>query len=180
MGTLLFFLFAFATIAALMWCALQLTKEQEDPLGDRLEMIQNANMVAGTGKPKRKKGKGIMGVIGSVPGAEDWIKENEKRLKQAGAKSPTAIVYYTVFNAIFLTVLLGGMAFIQRNNNFAQMVGGMVAAFLMGYMLPKFRASKVCETVQSEASGGTAGYHRSARHRAWHRSRPRSSHASRK
>jgi len=150
MGTLLFFLFAFGTIAALMWCALQLTKEQEDPLGDRLETIQNATMVAGTGKLKRKKGKGIMGVIASVPGADDWIKENEKRLKQAGVKSPTAIVFYTVFNAVFLLILLGGMAFIQRNNNFAQMVGGMVAAFLMGYMLPNFVLQKFAKRYKAK------------------------------
>jgi len=150
MGTLLFFLFAFGTIAALMWCALQLTKEQEDPLGDRLETIQNATMVAGTGKLKRKKGKGIMGVIASVPGADDWIKENEKRLKQAGVKSSTAIVFYTVFNAVFLLILLGGMAFIQRNNNFAQMVGGMVAAFLMGYMLPNFVLQKFAKRYKAK------------------------------
>lgn len=150
MGTLLFFLFAFGTIAALMWCALQLTKEQEDPLGDRLETIQSATMVAGTGKLKRKKGKGIMGVIASVPGADDWIKENEKRLKQAGVKSSTAIVFYTVFNAVFLLILLGGMAFIQRNNNFAQMVGGMVAAFLMGYMLPNFVLQKFAKRYKAK------------------------------
>jgi len=150
MGSLLFFVFAFVTLAALMWCALQLTKEQEDPLGERLDSIQNATMVAGTGKAKRKKGKGIMGVIGFVPGADDWIKENEKRLKQAGVKAPSAIVYYTVFNAIFLVILLGGMLYIQRNNNFAQMVGGMVAAFLIGYILPNFVLQKFAKRYKAK------------------------------
>jgi len=150
MGSLLFFVFAFVTLAALMWCALQLTKEQEDPLGERLDSIQNATMVAGTGKAKRKKGKGIMGVIASVPGADDWIKENEKRLKQAGVKAPSAIVYYTVFNAIFLVILLGGMLYIQRNNNFAQMVGGMVAAFLIGYILPNFVLQKFAKRYKAK------------------------------
>ena len=150
MGSLLFFVFAFVTLAALMWCALQLTKEQEDPLGERLDSIQNATMVAGTGKAKRKKGKGIMGVIGFVPGADDWIKENEKRLKQAGVKAPSAIVYYTVFNAIFLVILLGGMLYIQRNNNFAQMVGGLVAAFLIGYILPNFVLQKFAKRYKAK------------------------------
>ena len=150
MGSLLFFVFAFVTLAALMWCALQLTKEQEDPLGERLDSIQNATMVAGTGKAKRKKGKGIMGVIGFVPGADDWIKENEKRLKQAGVKAPSAIVYYTVFNAIFLLILLGGMLYIQRNNNFAQMVGGLVAAFLIGYILPNFVLQKFAKRYKAK------------------------------
>jgi len=150
MGSLLFFVFAFVTLAALMWCALQLTKEREDPLGDRLDSIQNATMVAGTGKVKRKKGNGIMGVIASVPGADDWIKENEKRLKQAGVKAPSAIVFYTVFNAIFLLLLLGGMLYIQRNNNFAQMVGGMVAAFLIGYILPNFVLQKFAKRYKAK------------------------------
>jgi tight adherence protein C len=150
MGSLLFFVVAFITLAALMWCALQLTKEQEDPLGERLDSIQNATMVAGTGKAKRKKGKGIMGVIASVPGADDWIKENEKRLRQAGVKAPSAIVYYTVFNAIFLLILLGGMLYIQRNNNFAQMVGGMVAAFLIGYILPNFVLQKFAKRYKAK------------------------------
>ena len=153
MGSLLFFVFAFVTLAALMWCALQLTKEREDPLGDRLDSIQNATMVAGTGKVKRKKGNGIMGVIASVPGADDWIKENEKRLKQAGVKAPSAIVFYTVFNAIFLLLLLGGMLYIQRNNNFAQMVGGMVAAFLIGYILPNFVLQKFAKRYKAKLQG---------------------------
>ncbi len=142
MGIFLFFVAVFATVAALMWCTSQLAKTREDQLGDRLEALQNATMVAGSGKPKRRKGKGFMGAIASIPGAEDWIKENEKRLKQAGLKSQSAIVYYTVFNAIFLALLLGGMAFLQRNNNFAQMMGGMVAAFLIGYVVPSFFLQK--------------------------------------
>jgi len=150
MGIFLFFLAAFATVALLMWCTSQLTKPREDPLGDRLEALQNATMVAGSGKLKRNKGKGFMGAIASVPGAEDWIKENEKRLKQAGLKSTGAIVYYTVSNIIFLVLLLGGMAFIQRNNNFAQIMGGMVAAFLIGYILPSFFLQKFAKRYKAK------------------------------
>ena len=151
MGNLLFFFIAFATIGTLLYTGLQLSKEQEDPLGDRLEGIQNATMVAGTGgKSRRKKGKGIMGLIASVPGADDWIKENEKRLKQAGVKSPQAIVVYTVFNAIFLVALMGGMIYIQRNNSPAQMIGGLVAAFLMGYMLPNFVLQKFAKRYKAK------------------------------
>ncbi len=150
MGNILFFLLAFATIAALLYTGLQVFKEQEDPLGDRLDTLQSATMVSGTGKVRRKKGKGIMGAIASVPGAEDWIKENEKRLRQAGAKSPQAIVIYTIFNAVFLLLLMGGMLYIQRNNNPAQMIGGMVAAFLMGYMLPNFVLQKFAKRYKAK------------------------------
>jgi len=150
MGTLLFFLLAFGTVATLLWAGLQLFKEQEDPLGDRLDALQNATIVAGSGKPKHKKGKGIMGLIASVPGADDWIKENEKRLKQAGVKAPSAIVYYTVFNALFLLLLLGGMLYLQRNNNPASMIGGMVAAFLIGYMVPNFILQKFAKRYKAK------------------------------
>ena len=150
MGTLFFFFIAFATIGALLWAGLQLNKEQEDPLADRLEALQSTTMVAGVGKVKRKKGSGIMGIITAIPGAEDWAKENEKRLRQAGVTSPSAIVYYTIFNALFLALLLGGMAYVQRNNNFASMVGGMVAAFLIGYMLPNFVLQKFAKRYKAK------------------------------
>ena len=150
MGNILFFLLAFGTIATLLYTGLQVFKEQEDPLGDRLDTLQSATMVAGTGKVRRKKGKGIMGMIASIPGAEDWIKENEKRLRQAGAKSPPAIVIYTIFNFFFLAILLLGMLYIQRNNNPAQMIGGLVAAFLMGYMLPNFVLQKFAKRYKAK------------------------------
>ena len=150
MGNILFFLLVFATIATLLYTGLQVFKEQEDPLGDRFDALQSATMVSGTGKPRRKKGKGIMGMIASIPGAEDWIKENEKRLRQAGAKSPQAIVIYTIFNFFFLVILLLGMLYIQRNNNPAQMIGGLVAAFLMGYMLPNFVLQKFAKRYKAK------------------------------
>ncbi len=74
MGSFFFFLLAFATIGTLLWAGLQLNKDQEDPLAERLEALQNTTMVTGVGKPKRRKGSGIMGVIALLPGAEDWIK----------------------------------------------------------------------------------------------------------
>jgi hypothetical protein len=44
----LFFLFAFATIAVLIWCSMELFKNQEDPLGDRLVELQSNAM----GRPR--------------------------------------------------------------------------------------------------------------------------------
>lgn len=149
MGSIFFFVLAFATIGTLLYCGTQLLKEQEDPLGDRLDNLQSATLVSG-GKARRKKGKGIMGLIGSIPGADDWIKENEKRLKQAGVKAPSAIVYYTVFNVLFLVLLLGGMLYLQRNNAPASMIGGLVAAFLIGYMLPSFVLQKFAKRYKAK------------------------------
>jgi len=147
---ILFFVLAAATLSALLWCGFHLTRNQEDPLGDRLEALQNATIVSGPGRTQRRKGKGFMGFVIAIPGADDWVKENEKRLKQAGARGPNAIVFYTIFNALFLFILLAGMLYIQRNNTPAQMIGGMVAAFLMGYMLPNFVLQKFAKRYKAK------------------------------
>src|SRR5450432_1937283 len=99
-GNILFFLLAFVTVSALIWCGLQLMQDQEDPLGDRLEALQNASAGSGHRPSQRRKGKGFRNsflyAVGSIPGADDWLKENEKRLRQAGMKSPNALAYYTM------------------------------------------------------------------------------------
>jgi len=40
--------------------------------------------------------------------------------------------------------------YIQRNNNFAQMVGGLVAAFLIGYILPNFVLQKFAKRYKAK------------------------------
>jgi tight adherence protein C len=153
-GNTLFFLLAFVTVSALLWCGFQLMQNQEDPLGDRLEALQSASVVSGHRPSGRKKGKGFRNsflyAIGSIPGAEDWIKENEKRLRQAGFKSPNAIAYYTMFAVFFLLVLVFGMVWLQRNNTPAQMIGGLVAALLMGFMLPNFVLQKLAKRYRAK------------------------------
>lgn len=153
-GDILYFILAFATISALLWCGFQLLQEKEDPLGDRLESLQSASVVSGHRPSQRRKGKGFLGSfvywLGSVPGAEDWLKENEKRLKQAGSKNPNAIAYYAMFNVFFLSLLVLGMLYLQRNNTPAQMIGGLVAALLMGFMLPNFVLQKFAKRYRAK------------------------------
>ncbi|MDQ6665396.1 MAG: type II secretion system F family protein [Acidobacteriota bacterium] len=138
---LIFFLFAFATIATLIWTGFQVFENKEDPLGDRLEELQTSAMVTSARAPRRKGGGGILNgflyVVSVVPGGEDWIRDNEKRLNQAGIRGQQAIGLYTVIAALFMVGLLGGMLWVQRNNTPAQMLGGTVAAFLIGLMLPQ-------------------------------------------
>ena len=147
LANLLFFVLAFATISTLLWCAFQLFQDQEDPLGDRLEALQNATLVVGS-RPtqKMRKGKGFLNrflyMLNSVPGAGDWLKENEKRLRMAGVRGEKAPAIYAFCNVVFLVLLLGGMLYLQRGNSPMQLLGGMVGAFLIGYMLPGFILQK--------------------------------------
>lgn len=146
LGNVLFFLLATATIGTLLWTGIQLTRDQEDPLGDRIEMLQNATLVGGARPRRMKKGKGFFAsflyTLSSIPGAGDWLKENEKRLRMAGVRGEKAPAIYAFFNVMFLVLLMGGMIYLQRGNSPAQMLGGLAAAFIMGYMLPGFVLQK--------------------------------------
>ncbi len=48
-----------------------------------------------------------------------------------------AIAYYAIGQVLFMALMLGGMMYLQRNNQIAQRFGGMVAAFLLGWLLPQ-------------------------------------------
>ena len=56
MVNLFFFLLVFGTMAALIWSAVEFFRNQEDPLGDRLEELQSHAMVVPTRQPRRKGG----------------------------------------------------------------------------------------------------------------------------
>lgn len=134
------FLFAFGTFVALVWSGLQLFQEQEDPLGDRLEELQAHAMVAASRTPRRKAGGGFVNsflyVISLFPGGEDWMNDTEKELAQAGIRNRQALARYAIGQLIFALVLLGGMLYLQRDNPASNKFGGLMAAGLLGYLLP--------------------------------------------
>src|SRR3954453_6787858 len=136
----LFFLFAFGTLVALVWSGLNLFKEQEDPLGERLEELQAHAMVAASKTPRRKAGGGFVNsflyVISLLPGGEDWMRDTEKELAQAGIRNRKALARYAIGQLIFAMLLLGGMLYLQRDNPGSNKFGGIMAAGLLGYLLP--------------------------------------------
>lgn len=138
-GTL-FFLLAFSTFVALVWSGLELFQDKEDPLGDRLEELQAHAMVASTRAPKRKGGGGFVNsflyVISLIPGGEDWMGDTEKELAQAGIRNRQALARYAIGQMIFALLLLGGMLYMQRGNPMSSQFGGVMAACLLGYLLP--------------------------------------------
>ena len=137
---ILFFLLAFATFVALVWSGLELFQEKEDPLGERLEELQAHAMVASARAPKRKGGGGFVNsflyVISLIPGGEDWMGDTEKELAQAGIRNRQALARYAIGQMIFALLLLGGMLYMQRGNPMSSQFGGVMAAGLLGYLLP--------------------------------------------
>jgi tight adherence protein C len=138
---LIFFVFASATLCLMIWSGAQLFQNQEDPLGDRLEELRSNAMVTATRTPRRGKNgggflNGFLYLVSLVPGGDGWVHTTEKRLHQAGVRRKQGLAYYLMFNVLFMAAVMGGMFWVQRNNDFAQMFGGMAAAFIIGFMMP--------------------------------------------
>jgi tight adherence protein C len=138
---ILVFILAFATIVGLGWTGAQVFQEQDDPVSDRLTELQNNAMVSTPrGASRRKSGGGFLNrfayVISLLPGAEGWIRDNEKKLGRAGVRSKSAASIFVVCCFVFMVLLMAGMAWLQRNNAPSSMFGGMAAAFIIGFMGP--------------------------------------------
>ena len=135
---LLFFLVTGATLMLLAWSGIELFQSQEDPLGDRLEELQSQAMAAAA-RPSRRSSGGanrILYLVSLFPGGEDWIAGSERLLNRAGFRRKTAVSLYIVLTLIWAGSLLGGMLWLQRGNPITSMLGGIVAALLLGFMIP--------------------------------------------
>ena len=135
----LFFVLMFATIAALLWAGFELFREQDDPLGERLEELQMHAIATPTRTRRRSGGalNNVLYVISLVPGGEGWLHDTERELAQAGIRRRQALAWYAVFQLAFLAVLLALMAYLQRNNELTAKFGGMASAVLLGWLLPQ-------------------------------------------
>ena len=140
---LLLFLFTGATLSLLLWTAIELFRAQEDPLSDRLEGLQSQAMVVAARATRRKKSaQGLdrfLYMIALVPGGEDWMNGTEKLLAQAGIRRKSALAMYCIFVLLFVLTLAAGTVYLQRDNpnGASSLLGGLVAAFLLGFILPK-------------------------------------------
>ncbi len=72
-----------------------------------------------------------------VPGGDDWIQDTERELAQAGIRRKEATGLYAIFQLLFFLVMVGGMLWLQRGNPISGKFGGLIAAFLLGWLLPK-------------------------------------------
>ncbi len=144
--SLWYFLAAFATIVGIVWAGTNLFKPQDDPLSDRLSLLVNAGAVASgaTGKHSSRGFSGrFLNLISAIPGGEDWIKGSQKRLRQAGYRNEKTLGIYILIAAGVLVAALGGMLWLQRSNDGSSMLGGMVAAGIIGFIGPQFVLGKL-------------------------------------
>jgi tight adherence protein C len=139
--SLLFFVMMGATLSMLIWTGNELFRNQEDPLGDRLDELQSHSMVATTRTTRRKAGGGFferfLYLISLVPGGDDWIHGSERLLAKGGSRRKNAVGVYILGNVIFLFFLVAGTIYLQRQNLGANLIGGLAAAGIIGVMMPK-------------------------------------------
>ena len=136
-----FFILCFATLAALAWASIMLFQEQDDPLSDRLDELQAHAMAGATHVSRRKGGGGFLNsflyFVSLFPGGVDFIRETDRELAQAGIRKKQATAMYIMGNILFMILILGGMLYLNRENPVSAKFGALVAAGLLGYLIPK-------------------------------------------
>ncbi|HEY2017604.1 MAG TPA: type II secretion system F family protein [Bryobacteraceae bacterium] len=146
MTYLLFFVFAGATLTVLFWSGLEMFRTREDPLGDRLEELQSQALVAVQRTARRKtSGRGldrVLTLVAMFPGGDDWLHDTERLLHRAGFRKRQALAVYVTLTLLFLLSMAAGMIWLQRNNPVTSLIGGLLAAGLLGFMIPKIVLEK--------------------------------------
>ena len=135
-----FFLLSFATLAALIWSGIELFRDTEDPLADRLEDLQAHAMAGGSYRSRRRSAGGLntlLYLISLAPGGQGWLRDTERELAQAGLRRRQAVAIYAVLHLIFFATLVGGMLYLQRDNGIPQKFAGLMSALLLGWLLPQ-------------------------------------------
>ena len=138
---LLFFLLLGATLSLLAWSGTEIFGNQEDPLGERLDELQSQALVQTHRTARRKLGgtgiDRVLGVIAIFPGAEDWLRGSERLLHRSGVRAKYALAVYAIATILFTLALLGGLFWLKRNELDSSILGGVVAALILGMLLPK-------------------------------------------
>ena len=132
---ILFFAIVFATISAIAWSAVMLLEQREDPLRDRLQELQAA--VSTTRAQRRTaRSNSFLYIVSMLPGMDDYLQSTEKELAQAGIRNRQALAYFVVFHFAFFVTVMGVMIYLQRENPITTMFGGLIAAGILGWLLP--------------------------------------------
>jgi tight adherence protein C len=139
--SLLYFLAFAATLSLLAWSGIQLFQPKEDPLGDRLDELQRTGGTAAVARgPKRRFGGGFWESIlffVSALGGEDYLRDVEKSLREAGIRKREATAMYVLFNIVFMLLLIAGALYLQRDGDLTQKGMALIAPVLLGYLLPR-------------------------------------------
>ena len=138
---IVFFLLLFATVAAMLWSGYMLFREQEDPLGDRLEELQAHALVSTSARaPRRKGGGGVFNsflyFISLIPGGDGWLRETERELAQAGIRNKQAIALYSMGLIAFMLFLIAGSLYLQWDSDISQRLVALLPALILGWLIP--------------------------------------------
>jgi tight adherence protein C len=137
---LLFFLAAGITLSLLAWSGMELFKTEENPLADRLDELQSQALVTAA-RTSRRSAAGarnrLLSAVALFPGGEDWLRGSDRLLHRAGVRKKYALSVYVSATLVWAAGLLSGMLWLQRGNPASSLLGGVVAALLLGFMLPK-------------------------------------------
>jgi len=139
-GSLLFFLIAGGVFSLLIWSTIEFFRTEERPLDGRLEELGSRAMVSTSRgarfKPENTGLGRFLYIVSLVPGASDWLRDSERLLRRAGFRRKAALGVYVILFLIFLALLLGGMARLQRGNSAFNATIAMLAALVVGVILP--------------------------------------------
>jgi tight adherence protein C len=80
---------------------------------------------------------GVLYLISLFPGADEWLLDTEKELVAAGVRRREYIALYCIGNVAFLLSMLGGMLYLQWENEVSKKIAGLAAAFILGWLLPR-------------------------------------------
>jgi tight adherence protein C len=140
MMMLVFITLTAAALAALIWSGYELLRGTEDPLAARLEELQAHAISTGPRRAIRRRGgflNGVLNAISFVPGGDQWLRDTEEELAQAGMRQKWALGAYASIQVTFLLIVAGIMAYLQRANDALSIFIGMTAAVVLGWLLPR-------------------------------------------
>jgi tight adherence protein C len=139
--SLFIFVLLGATLSALLWSGTEIFRAQEDPLGDRLDELQSQSVATAQRAGKRKLGgtgiDRVLGILAIFPGAEDWLRGSEKLLHRAGVRAKYALAVYALGTILWTLGLILGMLWLKKDQLDSSLIGGLVAVFILGFLLPK-------------------------------------------
>ncbi len=140
MFALLFFIAAGITLSAIAYCSVLLLQPQEDALDERLTELQASASASASRPLRRRLGHGttdrFLYFVSMLPGMDEYLVDTEKELAQAGIRRKQALAIFVGAHFGFLFLVLGIMLYLQRENPVGTKFGALVAAGIIGWMVP--------------------------------------------
>ena len=139
--TILFFLAFGISLSAIAWFGFALLQPREEPLDDRLFDLQRAGGATVATRTQKRQFSGnfwesVLYLVSAI-GGEDYLRDVEKSLREAGIRKREATAMYVLFNIAFFLVLIAGALYLQRDGDLTQKLMALIAPALLGYLLPR-------------------------------------------